>query len=121
MAYTDLFNEAIDDLKATLLTVSGLPVIDNPQNAAGFVNGFVFIQAPSFEAFNYNIGKLTFELQIVLPGQGNLSALRRGLEIAAALLAKKIAVMSGRPSTVDIGGAESPAYSLTLVMQAQTA
>lgn len=121
MPYTDLFNEAIDDLKATLETVSGLPVVDNPQNAAGFVNGFVLIQAPSFEAFNYNIAKVTFELLIILPAQGNLSTLRRGLEIAAALLAKKIAVISGRPATADIGGVESPAYALTLSLQAQTA
>lgn len=121
MAYTDLFNEAIDDLKATLQTVSGLPVIDNPQNAAGFVNGFVLMQAPSFEAFNYNIAKLTFEIIIILPGQGNLSVLRRGLQIAAALMGLKIAVMSGRPASADIGGAETPAYSLTMVIQAQTA
>lgn len=121
MAYTDLFNEAIDDLKATLQTVSGLPVVDNPQNAAGFVNGFVLMQAPSFESFNYNIAKLTFELLIVLPAQGNLSTLRRGLQIAASLMALKIAVMSGRPAVADIGGADSPAYALTVVLQAQTA
>ena len=30
MAYTDLFNEAIDDLSATLATISGLRVVTDP-------------------------------------------------------------------------------------------
>lgn len=119
MAYTDLFNEAFDQLKTTLQTVSGLPVVDNPQNAAGFANGFVLIQAPSFQAFNFNVAKLSFEIQIILPPQGNLSVLRRGLQIAAALMALKIGVLSGRPGMVEIGGTESPAYLITLDMEAQ--
>lgn len=121
MAYTDLFNTTIDTLKAKLQTVSGLPVVDNPQNAAGFANGFILMQAPSFEAFNFNIAKMTFDLQVILPAQGNLSVLRRGLEIAASLMALKIGVLSGRPGFVDIGGTESPAYIITLDIQAQTA
>jgi hypothetical protein len=32
MAYTDLFNEAIDDVTATLTAVSGLRVVTTPQN-----------------------------------------------------------------------------------------
>ena len=31
-AYTDLFNEAIDDLTATLHTISGLQVVNDPRN-----------------------------------------------------------------------------------------
>ena len=30
MAYTDLFNEAIDDLSATLATITGLRVVTDP-------------------------------------------------------------------------------------------
>ena len=30
MAYTDLFNEAIDDVTATLTAVSGLRVVNDP-------------------------------------------------------------------------------------------
>ena len=71
------------------------------------------IQAPTFEAFNYNVATMTFELHIVLPGQGNLAALQRGLQIASQLMALNIAVLSGRPVMVDMGGAESPGYALT--------
>jgi len=119
MSYTDLFNVAFDQVKTSLATVANLPVVDNPQNAAGFANGFVVLQAPSFQAFNFNVAKLSFEIQIVLPGQGNQSALRRGMQIAASLMALKIGVLSGRPGVVDLGGTESPAYLITLDMEAQ--
>jgi hypothetical protein len=61
-AYTDLFNEALDDLTATLTAVSGLQVVNDPRN---LVPPCVFIDAPSFDAFNYNIVKLMF------PGQNH--------------------------------------------------
>lgn len=120
MSYTDLFNVSIDNLKASLEGVTGLPVVNNPQNAAGFVNGFILMQAPSFIASNYNSAKMSFELQIVLPGQGNLAALRRGLQIAASLMALKIGVLSGRPGVVEIGGGEQPAYIIAIDLLAQT-
>jgi hypothetical protein len=55
VAFTDLFNEALDDLTATLTAVSGLQVVNDPRN---LVPPCVFIDAPSFDAFNYNIVKL---------------------------------------------------------------
>jgi hypothetical protein len=45
MAYTDLFNEAIDDLTASLTAVSGLRVVND---ATKIVPNCVFIDAPSF-------------------------------------------------------------------------
>jgi hypothetical protein len=49
MAYTDLFNEAIDDLATTLATISGLRVVTDPRNLN---SNCCFIDAPTFEAFN---------------------------------------------------------------------
>lgn len=117
MAYTDLFNEAIDDLAATLGTISGLRVVTDPRNVAP---NCVFIDAPSFEAWNYNIAKMMFQVQVIGMGPGNLDALRPVLAICAQLLAKNIAVVSGRPTALDIGGAQVPAYDLTIALQAQT-
>ena len=117
MAYTDLFNEALDDLSTTLTTISGLPVATDPRN---IVPGCVLIEAPSFEAFNYNIVRLTFPCTLIGSGPGNLDALRALLAISAQLLAKNVAVTEGRPSVANIGGTEQPAYSLTIQMQAQT-
>ena len=118
MAYTDLFNEALDDLAATLTTITGLPVVTDPRN---ILPGCVLLQAPSFDAFNYNIVKMTFPLMVISSGPGNLDALRQLLGINAQLLAKNVAVLDGRPATAVIGGTEQPAYELTVSIQAQTA
>jgi hypothetical protein len=47
--------------------------------------------------------------------------LRDLLQIASKLLAKNVAVKSGSPVFVSIGGAEYPAYDLVISLQAQTA
>jgi len=117
MAYTDLFNEALDDLSTTLTTIAGLPVVTDPRN---ILPGCVLIEAPSFEAFNYNIVRMDFPCTIIGSGPGNLDALRAVLAIAAQLLAKNVAVIAGRPSTATIGRTDQPNYSVTIRMQAQT-
>ena len=118
MAYTDLFNEAIDDLSTTLATISGLRVVTDPRNIQP---PCVFLDAPSFEAFNYNIVKMVFPCVIITMGPANLDALRPALEIAAKLLNKQVAVTDGNPSNTLIGGVEYATYSVNISLQAQTA
>ena len=117
-AYTDLFNEALDDLTATLTAVSGLQVVNDPRN---LVPPCVFIDAPSFDAFNYNIVKLMFPIKIITLGPANLDAQRSLLNIMSKVLAANIAVTDGRPITTIIGGVEYPSYEVTANVQAQTA
>lgn len=117
MAYTDLLNEALDDLATTLATISGLPVVTDPRN---ILPGCVLIQAPSFEAFTFNVVKMTFPVMIIGSGPGNLDALRALMAIAAQLLAKRVGVIDGRPATALIGGTEQPAYDCTIAMEAST-
>ncbi len=118
MAYTDLFNEAIDDLTATLSTISGLRVTSDPQK----INPpCVFLDAPSWESWNGNIVKMTFQARIFSLGPSNLDAMRNILAICADLMAKNVAVTDGRPVSVVIGGQEFPAYDLTIPLQAQVA
>ena len=116
--YTDLFNEAIDDLTATLQTITGLQVVNDPRN---IVPPCILIDAPSFDAWNYNIVKLTFPIKVMTLGPANLDAQRSLLNMCAQLLAKNVAVTGGRPTVLDIGGSILPAYDLTVAMQAQTA
>ncbi len=118
VAFTDLFNEALDDLTATLTAVSGLQVVNDPRN---LVPPCVFIDAPSFDAFNYNIVKLMFPVKIITLGPANLDAQRSLLNIMSNVLAANIAVTDGRPTTTLIGGAEYPSYEVTANVQAQTA
>lgn len=117
MAYTDLLNEGIDDLAATLATISGLPVVTDPRN---LLPGCAYIDAPSFDAFNYNIVNMDFPVKIIGSGPGNSDALRFCLSIVAKLLAKNVAVLSGNPGVAIVGGTEQPCYNLTIRMQAQT-
>ena len=118
VAFTDLFNEALDDLTATLTAVSGLQVVNDPRN---LVPPCVFIDAPSFDAFNYNIVKLMFPVKIITLGPANLDAMRNLLNLTAGVLAGVGSVTAGRPTTVDIGGVMLPCYELTIMQQAQTA
>ena len=118
VAFTDLFNEALDDLTATLTAVSGLQVVNDPRN---LVPPCVFIDAPSFDAWNYNIVKLMFPVKIITLGPANLDAQRSLLNIMSKVLAANIAATDGRPTSTLIGGVEYPSYEVTANVQAQTA
>ena len=118
--YTDLFNEALDDLSATLTAVSGLRVVNDPTK---LVPNCVFIQAPSFTtiAGNGNIVRMDYPIKVVGSGPAGLPVLREILQIAATVLGSTIIVMGGRPGTLEIGGQEYPCYDLSVGLQAQTA
>jgi len=119
-AYTDLLNEAVDDLAATLGTISpAITVVTDPRNMQP---PCAFINAPSFTTplmTNKRI-QLQFPIQLIVPGPFNLDAQRNLMHLASLVLGKNVAVTSGRPTIAIIGGAEMPAYDLTIEMQAQT-
>jgi hypothetical protein len=119
VSYTDLFNEALDDLATTLTTVTGLQVVTDPRN---IVPPCAFIDAPTFSVYGGggNIVQMTYTVRIITLGPGNLDAQRNLMHLASLVLGKNVAVTSGRPTIAIIGGAEMPAYDLTIEMQAQT-
>ena len=98
VAYTDLFNEALDDLTAKLQSIIGLQVANDPRN----------------------IVQMTYPVRLITLGPGNLDAQRSLMNMAAKLLAANIAVTDGRPTIAVMGTGEYPAYDLTVEMQAQT-
>ncbi len=119
-AYTDLFNDAIADVTATLTAVSGLRVVNDPTK---IVPNCVFLDAPSFETIggNGNIVRMSFDVKIIGTGPAGLPVLQKLLSIAATVLDSDIIVMSGQPGAIEIGGATYPAYNLQMSLQAQTA
>jgi hypothetical protein len=119
VAYTDLFNEALDDLAASLASITGLQVVTDPRN---LVPPCAFIDAPTFSVYGGggNIVQMTFTVRIITLGPGNLDAQRNLMHLASMVLGKNVAVTAGRPTIAIIGGAEMPAYDLTIEMQAQT-
>jgi len=118
MAYTDLFNETLDDLAAKIASATGLRTVTDSRS----INPpCVFIDAPAFDSWNYNIAKMTFPVRVIASGPATLTNLRLLLNMASKLLAANIAVMDGRPSTLTIGGQEFAAYELSVPIQGQTA
>ena len=71
MAYTDLFNEAIDDVAATLTAVTGLRVVTD---ATKVVPNCVFIDAPSWEtqAGNGKVIEMSFPIKVIGSGPAGL-------------------------------------------------
>ena len=117
MAWTDLFNEGLDDLAATLGTISGLRVVTNPKD----INPpCIFINAPTIDAWNYNIAKMEFPVDVVTLGPASLDAMRDILRIIALLLAKNVAVTDARPALFENGSQSYPCYRVTIPMQVQT-
>lgn len=114
--YTDLFNEAIDDLVTTLATISGLRVTTDPQKLNP---PCVFLDAPSFDAWSSAVVKMSFAVKVISVGPGNLDAMRNILSITASMLAKKVGITAGRPGYVTIGGQEFACYDLDINMEAQ--
>jgi len=115
--YTDLFNNAMSALGTKLATATGLQVVTDPRNLRP---PCVFIDAPSFTMWNYNIAKMTFPVQIISMGPGNSDALGNILNMAAAVMTANVGATSGSPTSVDIGGVVLPAYEMMIEMQAQT-
>lgn len=120
MAYTDLFNDAIADITASLTAITALRVVTDPTK---IVPNCVFLDAPSFTtiAGNGNIVRMEFQVKVIGTGPPGLPVLQKLLSIAALVLASPIIVTSGQPGAVEIGGATFPAYILQMALQAQSA
>ena len=120
MPATGLLNCAMADLKATLSTVAVLRVISDPTK---IVPNCVFLDAPSFEtiAGSGNIIRMTIPVRVIGSGAAAQGVLENILSIVATVLSSSVVIMSGQPSSLEIGGATYPAYDLQMAMQAQTA
>jgi hypothetical protein len=118
-AYTDLLNEALDDLVTSLGTISGLQVVTDPRNMRP---PCAFVNAPTFTTplMTNKRWKLVFPVQVLVPGPFNLDAQRTLLNLAAKIMGANLAVMEGRPTSLDVGGALYPAYELQIYMEAKS-
>lgn len=85
VAFTDLFNEALDDLAASLNTITGLQVVTDPRN---LVPPCAFIDAPTFTVYSNNVVEMTFPIRIITLGPGNLDAQRSLLNLASKVITK---------------------------------
>jgi hypothetical protein len=116
--WPDLFNQGLDDLATTLATISGLRVVTNPKD----INPpCVFINAPTIDAFNFNIARMEVPIDVVTLGPASLDALRDCLRIVALLMAKNVAMTDARPAVFEVGSQTYASYRVTIPIQVQTA
>jgi len=116
MAWPDLFNKGLDDLATTLATITGLRVVMNPKD----INPpCVFINAPSIDAFNYNIARMEVPVDVITLGPASLDALRDVLAIVAELMKKNVAMTDARPAVFEVGSQSYASYRVTIPMQVQ--
>jgi hypothetical protein len=114
--WPDLFNAGLDTLATTLATITGLRVVMNPKD----INPpCVFINAPTIDAFNYNIARMEVPVDVITLGPASLDALRDVLAIVAQLMKKNVAMTDARPAIFEVGSQSYASYRVTIPMQVQ--
>ena len=102
-----------DATQAIVSTISGLglvPVTD-PRNARPLT---VLIEPPSFDAFTYAIGDLTFRISVLAAPPGNQDASDYLLTTVDQLMNSTLPITNGRPNSIEIGSQIIPCYDLTV-------
>lgn len=117
-AFTDPLNEGLDDIAATLATITGLPIVRDPRN---IIPNCVLLQAPSLTPFNKHVIDVTYPATVIGSGPGNLDSLRILLNNVHKVVDKNIGVISGRPVSIDVGGTVAPAYELEIRIKVASA
>lgn len=95
------------------LSALGLVPVQDPRNARPLT---VFVEPPSFDAFNFNVADLTYTIRVMAAPPGNQDATDYILTTVDTIMNSPIAVTSGRPTMVSIGNQDIPAYDLTVRM-----
>ena len=110
MAATGIFAESRTAI-VNALTALGLAVVTDPRNARPMT---VFVGAPTFDVFTYNVGDITFELSILAAPPGNLDSEDYLITTADTIMASTtLAITAGRPVTFSVGDQQIPAYTMT--------
>jgi hypothetical protein len=79
----------------------------------------VFINAPTIDAFNYNIARMEVPVDVITLGPASLDALRDVLAIVAQLMKKNVAMTDARPAIFEVGSQSYASYRVTIPMQVQ--
>ena len=110
-----IFADSITDL-ATKLSALNLDVVTDPRAARPFS---VFIELPTFDAFNAKIADTTVVVRALASPPGNANAAAWLLETIDTIMDANLAVVSGRPTAALIGEQSIPAYDLTIRLAAR--
>ena len=107
----NLFKKGYDQLVTKLSTITGLTVFNDPRN----INvPCAIVEAPSIEMATNVVADMEFRVVIVGMGTGDNRTLDQLLDLADLVRAAQIGLTAARPTTVSYGGADYPAYELTI-------
>lgn len=112
---TGIFYDATQSLVTTITDLGFVPVTD-VRNARPLT---VLIEPPSFDAFTYNVGDLTFRVSVLAAPPGNQDATDYLMTTVDALMNSTLPITSGRPNSIEIGSQVIPCYDLTVRIAAR--
>jgi hypothetical protein len=106
-----MFKDGYDQLVTQLQTISGLTVFNDPRN----INPpCAILEAPSITLTTNVNADMEYRVVIIALGTGDNTTLDSLLDTADLIRAAKIGLTAARPTTVSYGGADYPAYELTI-------
>ncbi len=106
-----MFKDGYDQLVTQLQTITGLRVFNDPRN----INPpCAIVEAPSMTLTTNVNADMEFRVVVMALGIGDNTTLDSLLDVADLVRAAKIGLTAARPTTVSYGGADYPAYELTI-------
>jgi len=107
----NMFKDGYDQLVTKLQTITGLRVFDDPRN----INPpCALVEAPTIAMATNVVADMEFRVVVVALGTGDNRTLDSLLDHIDLVRAEQIGLTDARPTTVSYGGADYPAYELTI-------
>lgn len=108
---SNLFKTGYDQLVTRLGQITGLKVFNDPRNLNV---PCVLVEAPTIEMATNVVADMEYRVIIIGLGTGDKRTMDQLLDLADLVRAAQIGLTSARPTTVSYGGADYPAYELTI-------
>ena len=107
----NMFKDGYDQLVTQLQTITGLTVFDDPRNMNP---PCAIVEAPSIVMASNVVADMEYRVVVIALGTGDNRTLDSLLDKIDLVREQQIGLTSARPTTVSYGGADYPAYQLTI-------
>lgn len=107
----NMFKDGYDQLVTQLQTITGLTVFDDPRNMNP---PCAIVEAPSIVMASNVVADMEYRVVVIALGTGDNRTLDSLLDKIDLVREQRIGLTSARPTTVSYGGADYPAYELTI-------
>jgi hypothetical protein len=107
----NMFKDGYDQLVTKLQTITGLSVFDDPRNLNP---PCALVEAPTIAMASNVVADMEYRVVVIALGIGDNRTLDSLLDHIDLVRAAQIGLTDARPTTVSYGGADYPAYELTI-------